>query len=219
MGYEVARALDLDLDLMMVRKVGLPVQPELAMGAIASGGIRVLNTDVVGMADVDEEVFDKVAGRETEELERRERVYRGDRPPPVLSDRTVILVDDGVATGSTLLAAVRAARTRDPRRLIVAVPVASPEASEKIRAEADRFVCPLVPEYFFSISQWYDEFPQLTDAEVQEILAEAWSRGDDGTTEGEQGLRHGEEPGAPQGPSPGTRTSSNDGHGGSADPQ
>lgn len=196
-GYEVARALDLDLDLMMVRKVGLPVQPELAMGAIASGGIRVLNTDVVGMADVDDEVFDRVAARETEELERRERVYRGDHPPPELGDRTVILVDDGVATGSTLLAAVRAVRTRDPKRVVVAVPVASREASGKIRAEADRFVCPLVPEHFSAISQWYHEFPQLTDEEVQAILSEAWSRRDDGTTEGEEGLRL---PGEPEDP-------------------
>lgn len=173
-GYEVARALELPLDVMMVRKLGLPSQPELAMGAIASGGIRLLNDPVLRMAHVSEEALEAVERGERRELERRETAYRDDRPFPGLAGRTVIVVDDGVATGSTIRAAIQAVRTRGPRSVVVAVPVASPDAVKKLRAEADQVVCPLVPKGFSAIGFWYREFPQLTDDEVRQMLHRAW---------------------------------------------
>lgn len=175
-GYEVARELELPLDVMTVRKLGLPSQPELAMGAIASGGVRLLNQTVLGMAHVSQDALDAVERRERRELERREEVYRGDRPPRTLEGRTVIMVDDGVATGSTIRAALRAVRTQAPSSVVVAVPVASPDAVEKLRAEADQVVCPLVPDSFFAIGSWYRDFPQLTDDEVRGMLQRAWRR-------------------------------------------
>lgn len=176
--YEVARALELPLDLILVRKLGLPVQPELAMGAIASGGIRFVNRQVVSMAGVDEETIEAVEREERRELERRERAYRGDRPPPRLENRTVVLVDDGVATGSTLTAAIRAVRDRGAGKVVVAVPVSSPEAVGRLRGETDAVVCPLVPEFFMAIGSWYDDFSQLTDDEVRDILRRAWKEED-----------------------------------------
>lgn len=171
---EVARALDAPLDLMIVRKLGLPRQPELAMGAIASGGVRVLNRDVLGAARVDEETLQEVEAREREELRRRERAYRGERPYPDLAGRTVLLVDDGVATGSTVRAAIRAARAQGPERVVVAVPVASPDIVPDLEREADAVVCPLQPSSLFAIGAWYREFPQLSDDQVRELLEDAW---------------------------------------------
>ncbi len=174
-GHEVARALGAPLDLMIVRKLGLPGQEELAMGAIASGGVRVLNEEVVEVTGVPREVIDRVAAEEKRELERREREYRGDRPPPEVEGRTVILVDDGVATGSTLRAAVQALRTRHPARVVVAIPTAPRSACEMLRREADEVVCLTSPEPFFAISPSYRNFPQLSDDEVREILRRASS--------------------------------------------
>lgn len=174
-GFEVAEALEVPLDLMLVRKLGLPGQPELAMGAIASGGVRVLNAEVVSLAGVPEATIASVERRERAELERREKAYRGDRPPARIEGRTIILVDDGVATGSTMTAAVRAVRERNPRRVVVAAPVASPEVAASLRGEADLVVCPRLPTPFFAIGCWYLDFPQLTDEDVARFLRRAWS--------------------------------------------
>lgn len=170
-GAEVARALGAPFDVLVVRKLGLPGQEELAMGAIASGGIRVLNEEVVALTGVPAEVIDRVAEEEGRELERREAAYRGDRPTPDVAGRTVILVDDGVATGSTLRAAVEALRQRNPARIVVAVPTAPRAACESLGRVADEVVCVTMPEPFFAISLSYRSFPQLSDEEVREILA------------------------------------------------
>ncbi|HEX7118503.1 MAG TPA: phosphoribosyltransferase [Longimicrobiales bacterium] len=172
-GYHVARALGAPLDIMVVRKLGLPAQEELAMGAIASGGVRVLNQEVIDMTGVSPEVIDHVAAEERRELERRERAYRGDRPPPDVAGRTVILVDDGIATGSTLRAAVQALRERGPAHIVVAVPTAPRAACEALSRVADDVVCVATPEPFFAISLSYRSFPQMTDGEVREILDRA----------------------------------------------
>jgi len=170
-GAEVARALRAPLDILVVRKLGLPGQEELAMGAIASGGIRVLNEEVVSLTGVPEEVIERVAEEERRELERREAAYRGDRRQPNVAGRTVILVDDGIATGSTLRAAVEALRQRSPARIVVAVPTAPRAACEMLKQVADEVVCVTTPEPFFAISLSYRNFPQMTDHEVREILA------------------------------------------------
>lgn len=175
-GFEIARALDADLDLMLVRKLGAPGQPELAMGAIATGGARVLNRDIVTSLDLDDAAIEAVARGEQRELERRERTYRGERPGPQVTGRCVILVDDGLATGATMRAAVAAVRTQSPGRIVVAVPVAPPDAIARLRSEADEVICPETPELFYAISQWYRAFPQVTDDEVQSLLARAWNQ-------------------------------------------
>ncbi len=169
--YEVARALDAPLDVFIVRKLGVPGHEEYAMGAIASGGIRVLHEEAVRELQIPAAVIDRVEQTERVELERRERRYRGARPPLDLEDRTVVLVDDGLATGATMLAAVAAVRTRHPRRLIVAVPVASVEACMAVRRQADACVCLATPEPFVGVGLWYLEFGQTTDEEVEELLA------------------------------------------------
>ena len=169
-GFEVARALDAPLDVMVVRKLGVPGQEELAMGAIASGGVRVLNEEVIQMLHLPDESIARVAASESDELERRETAYRGDRPMPELEGRTVILVDDGVATGSTIRAAIAALREQRPGRLVVAVPTAPPEVCELLRQEADELICLLSPENFMAISIWYDEFGQVEDDEVRSLL-------------------------------------------------
>ncbi|HET7230643.1 MAG TPA: phosphoribosyltransferase [Longimicrobium sp.] len=169
--YEVARALNAPLDIFLVRKLGVPGQEELAMGAIASGGIRVLNHEVLRMVHVPAPVIDAVAERELAELERREIAYRDDRPEPAIAGRTVILVDDGLATGSTMRAAVAALRTQHPRALVVAVPVAARETCESFLAEVDHVVCPLTPEPFHAVGMWYHDFSQTTDNEVRHLLA------------------------------------------------
>jgi predicted phosphoribosyltransferase len=182
-GFEVARAIGAPLDLMLVRKLGVPGQEELAMGAIASGGVQVLNTELVASLGLDAEVIAASAAREQRELARRELAYRGERPPPAIAGRCVILVDDGLATGATMRAAVAALRRQHPARIVVAVPVAPPDTVARLRAEADEVICLEAPAAFFAIGPWYREFPQLTDNEVRELLAEAWrdaGAGDDG---------------------------------------
>jgi predicted phosphoribosyltransferase len=171
--YEVARALGAPLDVFVVRKLGWPIQPELAMGAIASGGVIVLNEEVIEMVGAGRELIESVADEERRELARREREYRGDRPPPSIRGRTVILVDDGLATGSTMRAAARAVREQDPARLVIAVPVGAPETCESLRAEADEVVCVLQPPFFQAVGLWYDRFEQTTDAEVRRLLEDA----------------------------------------------
>jgi putative phosphoribosyl transferase len=171
--YEVARELGAPLDTFLVRKLGMPGHEELAIGAIASGGVRVLNEDVLRSVPLDEATIARVAAEEQRELERREREYRGDRPLPDVQGRTVILVDDGVATGSTMRAAAVAVKQQEPERLIVAVPVAAPETCDELRNEVDDVVCALTPEPFQAIGLWYEDFAQTTDEEVRELLANA----------------------------------------------
>ncbi|HEX5724218.1 MAG TPA: phosphoribosyltransferase [Longimicrobiaceae bacterium] len=172
-GYEVARALGAPLDVFLVRKLGVPGHEELAMGAIASGGTRVLNPRVVEALGIPDRVIDAVAAREEEELERRERAYRGARPQPRLEGCTVVLVDDGLATGSTMRAAAAAVRQHRPREVVVAVPVAAGETCDEIRDEVDDVVCALTPEPFYAVGLWYEDFSQTTDEEVRELLAHA----------------------------------------------
>ncbi len=172
-GYEVARALHAPLDIFLVRKLGVPGHEELAMGAIASGGVRVLNPRVVDQLRIPQSAIDRVAEREQAELERRERAYRGDRPPPRVEGCDVILVDDGLATGSTMRAAAAALKAMRPRRLVVAVPVAAAETCDELRAEVDEVVCALTPEPFYAVGLWYEDFSQTTDEEVRELLAAA----------------------------------------------
>ena len=170
-GYEVAEALGAPLDVFLVRKLGTPGQEELAMGAIASGGVRVLNDRVVGALRLSRTVIDRVEARERQELERREREYRAGRPPPDVRGKTVILVDDGLATGSTMRAAVAALRRLGPARVVVAVPVGASETCEEFAGEADETVCAHEPEPFFAVGAWYDDFSQTTDDEVRDLLA------------------------------------------------
>ncbi len=170
---EIARHLGAPLDLLIVRKLGTPGNEELAMGAIASGGVRVLNAEVIATLGISEATIARAVSRELRELERRERAYRGDRPRPPVEGHTVILVDDGVATGSTILAGLKALQLQRPRRTVVAVPVASTSAYEKLRGEADEVVCPEVSGFFFAIGEFYDDFSQTTDEEVRALLAAA----------------------------------------------
>lgn len=171
--YEVAQALDAPLDLFLVRKLGVPGHEELAMGAIASGGVRVLNEQVVHGIGIPESAIDAVAAREQEELHRREQAYRGERPAPDVRGKACILVDDGLATGSTMRAAVVALRRQGPASIVVAVPVGAASTCAEFRAEADEIVCATMPEPFFGVGQWYQDFTQTTDEEVRELLARA----------------------------------------------
>jgi predicted phosphoribosyltransferase len=168
--YEVAQLLAAPLDVFLVRKLGVPGHEELAMGAIASGGIRVLNDDVVRALQLNEDVIGAVAAREWCTLRERELTYRGERSRPKVQGCTVILVDDGLATGASMRAAVEALNEEDPKRLVVAVPVAPPEACEAIRAEVDEIVCALTPVVFYGVGRWYEDFLQTTDDEVRELL-------------------------------------------------
>jgi putative phosphoribosyl transferase len=171
--YEIAAALSLPLDVLVVRKLGLPAQPELAMGAIASGGALVLNEDVVRYVGGHGEALERVRAREQAELERREREYRGGRPTLELRGRTGILVDDGLATGATMEAAVRSLRALGAKRVVVAVPVASVEARDRIAAVADEVICLATPMLFSAVGQWYADFGQTEDEEVRRLLAKA----------------------------------------------
>jgi predicted phosphoribosyltransferase len=175
-GYEVATALRAPLDVFVVRKLGVPWHEELAMGAIASGGVRVLDEDLIRVARVSAEDVESVTRAERAELERRERQYRGDRPFPDLTGRTVILVDDGLATGSTMRAAVAALRKEGPARIVVAVPVAARETCAAFRDIADEIICAETPEPFVAVGVWYDDFSQTTDAEVHTLLDRADGR-------------------------------------------
>lgn len=172
-GYEIAAALHVPLDLMLVRKLGVPGEEELAMGAIAEGGVQVLNHEVVRELGISPEVIDQVAARETIELERRARLYRDGRPAPNLTGKTVILVDDGLATGATMRAAIAAARAQNPERVIVAAPVAACETVEMLRTLADDVVVVFTPEPLAAIGLWYEDFPQLSDDEVRDLLRRA----------------------------------------------
>lgn len=172
-GYEVAKALHAPLDVMLVRKLGVPGHEELAMGAIASGGVRVISDDIVRTLGITERVLAAAAAQEEHELKRRERAYRGTRPPADIRGRTVILVDDGLATGSTMRAAITALKAQQPRQLVVAVPVAAAETCESLRNEVDAVVCAFTPEPFFAVGQWYQDFSQSTDEEVRELLQSA----------------------------------------------
>jgi putative phosphoribosyl transferase len=168
-GYEVAKALGAPLAVFIVRKLGVPGHRELAMGAIASGGVRVLNDDVVRMLRIPQEAIEHVAAEEQEELARRERQYGPGRMPP-LGGRNVVLVDDGLATGSTMRAAVRAVRKLEPRQIVVAVPVAAADTCDQLSQEADRVVCLHTPEPFHAVGLWYRNFEQTDDDEVRELL-------------------------------------------------
>jgi predicted phosphoribosyltransferase len=169
-GYEVARALGVPLDVFVVRKLGMPGHEELAIGAIASGGVRVLNEEVLQSIDVPERMIESVARREWPELHRRERAYRRDRPPIDVQGKTVLLVDDGLATGSTMRAAVKALRRLEPARLVVAVPTAAPSTCAELAQEADECLCLLTPEPFHAVGAWYDDFSQTTDDQVRSLL-------------------------------------------------
>ncbi|MFL5802351.1 MAG: phosphoribosyltransferase [Roseiflexaceae bacterium] len=171
--YEVAQALGAPLDVFLVRKLGLPGQEELAMGAIATGGVTVLNSEVVDALRIPNEVIDQVAAQEQRELERRERLYRGDRSPPDVRGKTVILVDDGLATGASMYAAAAALRELGPDRIVVAVPTAAPETCDAFRDAVDDIVCAITPDPFYAVGLWYEDFSQTTDDEVRELLARA----------------------------------------------
>jgi predicted phosphoribosyltransferase len=170
--FEVARALDASLDIFVVRKLGVPGHEELAFGAISSGDVRVLNHDVVRSLSLARDLIELVSARERKELERRENAYRDGGPPLDVDGRTVILVDDGLATGATMLAAVRALRQQNPREVVVAVPVASRQACDEFRAEVDDIVCAATPEPFYAVGEWYENFTQTTDEEVRNLLAQ-----------------------------------------------
>lgn len=169
-GYEVARALGAPLDVMQVRKLGVPGHEELAMGAIASGGVRIVSEDVVEALRIPERVIATVAAAETQELERRERIYREGRLFPELRGRTVILVDDGLATGSTMRAAAAALRSMGAARLVAAVPVAPKESCAALRETVDDVVCATMPDRFMAVGEWYEDFSQTSDEEVSELL-------------------------------------------------
>ncbi len=170
---EVARRLRAPLDVLLVRKLGTPGHEELAMGAIASGGMRVLNREVVDELNIHRDQIEATTRRETRELQRREQRYREGRPPPDVRGRTVILVDDGLATGTTMRAAVAALRVLEPAAIVVAVPVASAEACTSLAQVADRLICVRMPEPFYSVGLWYRDFAQTEDDEVRALLAQA----------------------------------------------
>lgn len=172
-GYEVAEALGAPLDVFLVRKLGAPMQRELAMGAIASGGVCVMNDQIVRALQITRTQIDEAIADETRELERRELAYRGDRPPLDVAGRCVFLVDDGVATGYTMRAAVQALRRRNPKRIIVAVPVAAQSTCEELRQYADSVVCLMTPFDFAAVGQWYHRFEQTSDEEVRQLLERA----------------------------------------------
>ena len=173
-GFAVARKLGLALDILMVRKLGLPGQEEFAMGAIGSGGVRVVQPEVVRAFGISTATLEALCRREQQELIRRERAFRGERPPPELAGRTVILVDDGLATGATMRAAIAVVRASAPARIVVAVPVGAPDSCAALAPEVDQLVCLLRPPQFAAVSQWYRDFGQTTDDEVQILLALAW---------------------------------------------
>lgn len=172
--YAVAMQLGVELDILIVRKLGMPGQEEYAMGAIGTGGVRVMQPGFPGLMGVTAQQIEAVAAREQHEIERRARLYRGARVPAEIRGRTIILVDDGVATGSTMLAAVQVVRRQGAARVVVAVPVAPPDTAAALAAQVDQFVCLQTPLSFRAVSQWYREFDQTGDREVQDLLAMAW---------------------------------------------
>lgn len=174
--YEVAQRLGAPLDVFVVRKLGVPGFEELAAGAIASGGVRVLNEDVVRALPNADQLIESVTEKETVELERREQTYRDGRPAPELRDRVVILVDDGLATGATMRAAVAALRQRGVAKIVVAAPVGAPETCRELEQEADETICAIAPEFFQAVGQYYEDFSQTSDEEVRELLSRAAQR-------------------------------------------
>jgi predicted phosphoribosyltransferase len=171
--FEVAQALHAPLDVFLVRKLGVPGQEELAFGAVASGGKRVLNSTVIHSEHLTQAQIETISATELRELERRERAYRGNRPPPQVRGRTVILVDDGLATGATMWAALLALREQEPAQVVIAVPTASRDTCEEFRDHVDAIICAITPEPFYAVGLWYREFPQTTDDEVRELLSRA----------------------------------------------
>src|SRR5579872_6573110 len=169
--FEVARALHAPLDAFLVRKLGVPGHEELALGAIASGGIRVLNPDVVQMLEIPDDVIEAVTQRERRELARRERIYRDDRSPPDVRDHTIMLIDDGLATGASMRAAIAALYDQRARRIVVAVPVAASQTCAELGTEVDDIICLDTPDPFYGVGWWYEDFSQMTDAEVHDLLA------------------------------------------------
>jgi putative phosphoribosyl transferase len=174
--FEIAKALRAPLDVFLVRKLGVPGHEELAMGAIASGGIVVHNDEVIGNLDISSQEIDTVVAREQQELERRERLYRGDRPFPDLHGCTVILVDDGLATGATMRAAVVAVRQHQPAHSVIAVPIAAPDTCEALGTQVDEIICAITPDPMYAVGLWYEHFDQTTDDEVRELLTQARSQ-------------------------------------------
>lgn len=172
-GFEISNALHLPLDILVVRKLGVPGQPELALGAIASGGLRALNQDVVNAFSLSPQAIENIAAREEVELERRERKYRGGRAALDLSGRTIILADDGLATGSSMRAAAQTLRLRRPAMIVAALPVGSPETCAALALDVDRLVCLNQPERFQAVGQWYEKFDQIDDTQVQDLLRRA----------------------------------------------
>jgi putative phosphoribosyl transferase len=168
--FEVAQALQVSMDIFLVRKLGVPGHEELAMGAIATGGVRVLNEDTVNYLGIPPDVIDSVAEMELKELKRREIAYRGNRPEPHVKGKTVILIDDGLATGSTIRAAAQALRGQDPAWIIVAVPVSAPQTCDEYRMGVDEIVCAVTPKRFLGVGRWYVDFSQTTDEEVRDLL-------------------------------------------------
>lgn len=171
--YEIAKALSAPLDVFIVRKLGVPGYEELAMGAIASGGTVVFNDEILSHLNVPQSSIDRVIQSELQELQRRESTYRDNRPFPVLTDKTVILVDDGIATGATMRAAIKALRQQNPASIIVAVPVAAYSTCEEMTGLVDKIVCPLRPQHFYAVGAWYDNFLQTSDDEVSTLLTKA----------------------------------------------
>src|SRR6266480_2620720 len=174
--YEVAKRLGVPLDVFIVRKLGVPGFEELAAGAIASGGVRVLNQDVMRALSNADETIESITARETAELERREQSYRDGRPAPELRNRVVILVDDGLATGATMRAAVKALRQRGVAKIVVAAPVGAPDTCRELEREADETICAICPEFFHAVGQYYEDFSQTSDEEVRELLLRAAQR-------------------------------------------
>jgi putative phosphoribosyl transferase len=172
-GYEIARALAAPLDVWVVRKVGVPFRPELGMGAVSEGGEVYLSRDIVDYAGLSEEELAQACERKLREVEERVRIFRGGGPAPALRDRTVIIVDDGIATGGTTRAAIRAVRAQQPSKVILAVPVASPDVVQALSQEVDRVVCLLTPEDLYAIGMWYDDFTQVSDEAVVALLQRA----------------------------------------------
>lgn len=168
--FEVAKALDAPLDVCLVRKLGVPGHKELAMGALAMGGVRFINENVVDWLHISPDTIDQVAAIEQRELERRNFAYRRNRPAPIVKNHTIILVDDGIATGATIRAAIATLKKQQPRELVVAVPVAGVSTCEELQAEVDQVICVMMPENLYAIGLWYEDFQQTTDAEVCELL-------------------------------------------------
>ena len=189
--FEVAKALGAELDLLLVRKLGTPGNPELAMGAIAAGGIRILNPEIVAALAIPEEAIEAETTREARELERRAQAYRGERAMPTLAGRTLILIDDGIATGATMRAAIAALRSQQPREIVVAVPVAPPDTVAVLRHEADEVVCLATPEPFGAIGRFYQDFAQVSDDEVRALLKRAWQSPPPGKQLKKDGPTHG----------------------------